>query len=62
MLRLIKTYLADEDGAITVDWVVLTAAVVGLMFGALTVFLNGMADHADLTAQTISAQKVAHGF
>ncbi len=25
-----KRFVADEDGAVTVDWVVLTAAVVGL--------------------------------
>lgn len=30
MLDFIKTFYADEDGAVTVDWVVLTAAVVGL--------------------------------
>jgi len=33
-----KTYLRDflgaEDGAVTVDWVVLTAAIVGLAFVA----------------------------
>jgi Flp pilus assembly pilin Flp len=30
MLNFIKTFARDEDGAVTVDWVVLTAAVVGL--------------------------------
>ena len=25
-----KTFIRDEDGAVTVDWVVLTAAIVGL--------------------------------
>lgn len=30
MLDFIKSFYADEDGAVTVDWVVLTAAVVGL--------------------------------
>lgn len=30
MLNFIKTFAKDEDGAVTVDWVVLTAAVVGL--------------------------------
>ena len=32
MLNFIKTFRADEDGAVTVDWVVLTAAMVA--FGA----------------------------
>lgn len=30
MLNFINTFARDEDGAVTVDWVVLTAAVVGL--------------------------------
>ena len=29
-LNFIKTFLNDESGAVTVDWVVLTAAIVGL--------------------------------
>ncbi|MCK8465515.1 pilus assembly protein, partial [Aliiroseovarius sp. S1339] len=29
LYNLIKTFQADEDGAVTVDWVVLTAAIVG---------------------------------
>lgn len=30
MIKFFKNFRADEDGAVTVDWVVLTAAVVGL--------------------------------
>ena len=30
MLNFIKKFRKDEDGAVTVDWVVLTAAVVAL--------------------------------
>ena len=30
MLNMIKNFAADESGAVTVDWVVLTAAIVGL--------------------------------
>ena len=26
----------DDDGAVTVDWVVLTAAIIGITFGALS--------------------------
>lgn len=35
MLNFIKTFRADEDGAVTVDWVVLTAAIVGLGIAVL---------------------------
>jgi len=34
MLQKIKSLFLKEDGAITVDWVVLTAAIVGLSAGA----------------------------
>ncbi|KUJ78599.1 Flp family type IVb pilin [Ruegeria profundi] len=30
MIKFIKNFRKDEDGAVTVDWVVLTAAIVGL--------------------------------
>ncbi|QYK40524.1 MAG: hypothetical protein KF887_13995 [Paracoccaceae bacterium] len=30
LLNIFKNFSKDEDGAVTVDWVVLTAAIVGL--------------------------------
>lgn len=36
MMNFIKNFRKDEDGAVTVDWVVLTAAVVGLAIAAFT--------------------------
>ncbi|WP_166417399.1 Flp family type IVb pilin [Cochlodiniinecator piscidefendens] len=35
MLKLFKNFKNDESGAVTVDWVVLTAAIVGLGFAVL---------------------------
>ena len=34
ILKTLKTFRNNEDGAVTVDWVVLTAAVVGLAITA----------------------------
>ena len=34
MIKFIQNFRKDEDGAVTVDWVVLTAAVVGLAIAA----------------------------
>lgn len=34
MTKLLKKFCKREDGAVTVDWVVLTAAIVGLATGA----------------------------
>jgi len=36
MLNTIKNFAANESGAVTVDWVVLTAAVVGLGLAVLS--------------------------
>ncbi|MEM8980143.1 MAG: hypothetical protein AAGD04_11710 [Pseudomonadota bacterium] len=35
MINFIKNFRKDEDGAVTVDWVVLTAAIVGLGLAVL---------------------------
>ncbi len=42
MLNFIKTFRADEDGAVTVDWVVLTAAIVGLGIAVLGSIRSGV--------------------
>ncbi len=59
MLNFIKTFHADEDGAVTVDWVVLTAAIVGLGIAVLTTVRTGSEDlagaiGADLTASSLT--------
>ncbi|MGH1424928.1 MAG: hypothetical protein ACRBBU_09385 [Pseudooceanicola sp.] len=41
MIKFIKNFRKDEAGAVTVDWVVLTAAVVGLGAAAYTSIKNG---------------------
>jgi Flp pilus assembly pilin Flp len=47
MLNFIKTFRADEDGAVTVDWVVLTAAIVGLGIAVLASVRTGANTMAD---------------
>ena len=37
----ISKFHADESGAVTVDWVVLTAAVIGLGFGVFALVQSG---------------------
>lgn len=41
MMNFIKNFRKDEDGAVTVDWVVLTAAVVGLAIAAYSSIQGG---------------------
>ena len=58
--KLFQTFNDDEDGAVTVDWVVLTAAVVGLGVAALAAVKGGVASlsttiNGYLSSQTISS-------
>lgn len=55
MLNFIKNFRNDEDGAVTVDWVVLTAAIVALGLVVGNAVSTGATDLAndiggDLTA------------
>ena len=49
MTKFFNKFRKDENGAVTVDWVVLTAAVVGLAVAAYTSIENGA---STLTADT----------
>ena len=49
MIKLFKKFRESEVGAVTVDWVVLTAAVVALAGAAYTAIKGGT---DDLTAKT----------
>lgn len=40
-----RRFLEAEDGAVTVDWVVLTAAIVGLGVLVITIIAGGALDH-----------------
>ena len=46
MLDFLKTFRADEDGAVTVDWVVLTAAIVGLGIAVIAAVRTGTVNMA----------------
>lgn len=45
-----KQFLEDEAGAVTVDWVVLTAALAGIGIGIVAVVRSGAINAADETA------------
>lgn len=40
----LKNFIRDECGAVTVDWVVLTAAIVGLGVAVITTISRGALD------------------
>ncbi|WP_299611440.1 hypothetical protein [uncultured Tateyamaria sp.] len=41
MIRFLKTFYGSDDGAVTVDWVVLCAAIVGLAIAIITGIQTG---------------------
>ena len=61
MLKRFENYLKDEDGAVTVDWVVLTAAVVGLGVAAVSTVEGGVTSLASEIANAISTKSITNG-
>ena len=59
LFKLAKTFCRDEDGAVTVDWVVLTAAIVGLGIAVLTSVGQGTTALGDKISSQLSAQTIA---
>ncbi|MBU0778543.1 MAG: Flp pilus assembly pilin Flp [Loktanella salsilacus] len=55
MLNFIKNFRNDEDGAVTVDWVVLTAAIVALGLLVGTTVRNAAIAKTDLIVADIEA-------
>ncbi|MEL7254771.1 MAG: hypothetical protein AAFZ04_14215 [Pseudomonadota bacterium] len=58
MIKFIKNFRKDEDGAVTVDWVVLTAAVVGLGVAGVSTVSGGIGTLATAISSGVSTSKV----
>lgn len=61
MRQLFKKLFCDEDGAVTVDWVVLTAAITGLAFAVIYSMANGSETLADNLSSGLSTLPVDAG-
>ena len=55
MINFIKNFRNDEDGAVTVDWVVLTAAVFGLAAAGVAAIKGGTDTLAASTVTTMTS-------
>ncbi|MDM8167739.1 hypothetical protein [Roseovarius sp.] len=58
MIKRFGTFLEDESGAVTVDWVVLSAAVVGLGVAAVSTVGDGVNSLASDIATAIADKSV----
>jgi Flp pilus assembly pilin Flp len=59
LFKLVQNFKRDEDGAVTVDWVVLTAAIVGLGIAVLTSVSGGTTSLADKISSNLASQTIA---
>ena len=57
-MKLFNAFLNDESGAVTVDWVVLTAAIVGLGIAVLTSVGDGTVTLADKVSSHMATRDV----
>jgi hypothetical protein len=55
-----QTFLKAEDGAVTVDWVVLTAAVIGLGMVVISTIGGGTSSMATRTQTSLNAVTVGY--
>lgn len=58
MQNYLTKFRQDEDGAVTVDWVVLTAAIVGLGVAVILSVSGGAMDHATGLAAHLDSQSI----
>ena len=59
MRELLAQFVAEENGAVTVDWVVLTAAIVGLGIAVISTVSRGALDHSAGIGAYLEAQDVS---
>lgn len=55
---MLENFLSDETGAVTVDWVVLTAAVAGLVTAIFVTLGNDTADYSEDIGSFMSSQGI----
>jgi Flp pilus assembly pilin Flp len=61
MIKFITRFFNEQDGAVTVDWVVLTAAVVGLSVAAVATVQDGVGNLAGAIDTGVSSTSVNTG-
>ena len=60
-LNILKSFKNDEAGAVTVDWVVLTAAIVGLGMVVMTTVGGGIEDLGAKIVSDLDSREAGYG-
>ena len=58
MVQRIRKFIASEDAAVTVDWVVLTAGVLGLCLAIFVTLGNDTADYSEDIGSFMTSQGI----
>ena len=58
LFAMIENFRNDEAGAVTVDWVVLTAAIVGLGLAVVASVRSGTGDLANVINSSLSGASI----
>ncbi|MBM2577800.1 hypothetical protein JQC91_15950 [Jannaschia sp. Os4] len=61
-MNTLKTFLSTESGAVTVDWVVLTAALVGLGLAVMGVVSTGVQNASNSIAEQLNTTVIDSRF
>ena len=61
-MKLFNAFLKDESGAVTVDWVVLTAAIVGLGIAVLTSVGGATTDVSELISSDMGTRGITSSY
>lgn len=62
MLNFINSFALKEDGAVTVDWVILAAGVISLSLAAVGVITNGTENISGDVGQSLESQLISTSF
>ena len=62
MTKFLTNFVADESGAVTVDWVVLTAAIVGLGIAVMGAVSGGLEDLSGEIEDQLTGQGISTTF
>lgn len=62
MKYLVSQFWENESGAVTVDWVILSAGVIGLALASMGVVIDGTEDLTGDVDTTLSSQLISTSF
>lgn len=61
MIERVKLFRDAEAGAVSIDWVVLTAALVGLSFGVVAVLANSTGNVGEIVSNDLISMSMGTG-